>query len=389
MNCPSLNEIAAFEADASGPGAADTASHVRDCADCRRRVRVLRRQRAAIVDLLASRPPERQPGCPDWESLAAYVERGQDTTGAWVADHVERCESCLLRVATFRMADESAGRELPVLSSAFPARDEKSAWLGGFGNRWWGLGFAAGALAAAGILAIIVSRPPKLVTVALSRPPLDFPEPKFNTPHALPQPAGPPTRPNPAALPAEIGSPQVKPERQLRPEEPTLYRELPRASAPVSVVFRYSSGNASRETPLPLPEALALHSGDHFSIRVETKSSMWLYVFQEDSHNAVSALFPSVRFRTGVNPVVLSDGRVIPAPGREFALDEATGVERIYMFYGPAPIDRCERLLSLVESHSVDSDVRRILRELVRTADASDISAIGYAAIRFSFRHEP
>jgi hypothetical protein len=116
---------------------------------------------------------------------------------------------------------------------------------------------------------------------------------------------------------------------------------------------------------------------------------MWLYLFQEDGRNAVSALFPSAQFQTGVNPVNSLAGRIIPAQGREFELDETTGLETVYVFYGPAPVDRCDRLVSLVSSHSVDSDVRRILRELVRMADASDPSASGYAAIRFSFHHEP
>jgi len=116
---------------------------------------------------------------------------------------------------------------------------------------------------------------------------------------------------------------------------------------------------------------------------------MWFYVFQDDGRNAVSTLFPNVQFKTGVNPVNSSDDKIVPAPGREFELDETAGVERIYLFYGSAPIDRCERLLSLVNSHSVDTDLRRILRELVRAADASDLSAIGYGAILFSFRHEP
>jgi hypothetical protein len=42
-----------------------------------------------------------------------------------------------------------------------------------------------------------------------------------------------------------------------------------------------------------------------------------------------------------------------------------------------------------VESHAVDFDVRKILREMVRAADTSDLSALGYAALRFPFRHEP
>jgi hypothetical protein len=378
MSCPSLDDIAAFEADGSDSDE-DTANHIRRCADCERRLLDLRRQRAAVVDLLASRPPERVPGCPDWESLAAYVERGPDAVDVWVTDHVERCEACLLQVAAFRMAREPASPKLRVLPRALPARVEKSAWLGGLGGKWWMTG-SAGALAAAAMLTlIIVNRLPEYATVALSRPPADL-LPKSPVLSPPPQPAHP--------SPGASGTRGVSPE-QPQPEGPVLYRGLPKTEPPVSVIFHYSSGGASRQTPLPLPDGFTLHSGDRFSMQVATKSSMWLYVFQEDGEGAVSALFPSVSFETGANPVSSAAGRIIPAPGQAFELNETTGIEKIYVFYGPARVDRCERLLALVESHAVDSDVRKILREMVRAADTSDLSALGYAALRFPFRHEP
>jgi hypothetical protein len=387
MNCPSLDEIAAFEADGSGPGAAGTASHVGACEDCRRRLLELKRLREAIADLVASRPSERQPGCPGWESLAAYVEHGPEAVDSRVPVHVQRCEYCLLQVATFSMAQNPAKRELPVLSDARPVRVEKRSWFAGWGNNWLALGFA-GALATAGIVAIVVNRPPKYATIALSRPPTALPAPRYSTPPGPPAVSGPVTRPNPAKPSAGTGGPPGNPE-QLLPEGPILYREIPKPDAPVTAVFRYTEGNASREVPLPLPDGLTLHSGDHFSLKVKTKSAMWVYVFQEDGRNAVSVLFPSDNFHTGANPVNSAKGRMVPAEGREFALDQATGVERIYVFYGPAAVDRCDRLVSLVESHSVDPDARRILHEMVREANASSPTAIGYAAIRFAFHHEP
>jgi hypothetical protein len=387
MNCPSLDEIAAFEADGSVPGAADTASHVGGCEDCRRRLLELKRQRGSIADLVASWPPERRPGCPGWESLAAYVERGPEAVDSRVPVHLQRCEYCLLQVATFSMAQNPAKRELPVISGARPARVEKRSWFGGWGNNWLALGFA-GALATAGIVAIVVNRPPKYATIALSRPPTALPAPRYSRPPGPPAVSGPVTRPNPAKPSAGTGGPPGNPEHLL-PEGPILYREIPKLDAPVTAVFRYTEGNASREVPLPLPDGLTLHSGDHFSLKVKTKSAMWVYVFQEDGRNAVSVLFPSDNFHTGANPVNSAKGRMVPAEGREFALDQATGVERIYVFYGPAAVDRCDRLVSLVESHSVDPDARRILHEMVREANASSPTAIGYAAIRFAFHHEP
>jgi hypothetical protein len=340
---------------------------------------------------LASLAPVRAGACPDWEALAAYVEdRPGGRSGGWLDDHLTGCESCLLQVAMFRLARESELAALPVLAAVVPVRRETPARTVGFWSRWWVLGPAV-ALTALGILTIVPRHRLSNPAVARSRPAVDG-SAHGSQSQSLPTlstPSGParPTEPGPvAALSGPPDAPGLSPT-----EAPTLYRGLDQPLSrdlpgPVTILFRYLSGNVPHEVPFQSTQALALHSGDRFSLRVSTRSAMWIYVFQEDAHNAVSALFPSAQFRTGANPVDAANGRVIPSSSREFELDETTGVERIYLFYGAAPVDRCERLLALVDARSVDSDVRRILRELVRTADASDA---GYRAVRFSFRHEP
>jgi hypothetical protein len=80
---------------------------------------------------------------------------------------------------------------------------------------------------------------------------------------------------------------------------------------------------------------------------------------------------------------------VIPTDGRDFQLDETAGRERIYVFFGQTKLDRCERLLSLVESRSVDTDVRQILRAMLRAASPDQSMESTYSALRLDFSHEP
>lgn len=382
MNCPSLDDIAAFEADGSNPGVADTARHVPSCPDCQARVRELQRQREALVALMAEYPPERRQGCPEWEDLAAFVERGS----SGLALHVENCEFCLLQVANFRLAREKASRELPVLSKVLLPRVKKSSWLDGFGRNWWGVGFS-GALVAAGIMAaVLVTRAPKNAVVAVSHTPAASPSRRQAPPQVPPVSPGLPSGTTVEA-PVEIAGNQPGPER-LRGEPSILNRALKGADSFLGVVFRYTSGGKSDAIALPLPEDLTLHSGDRFSLQVTPKSAVWLYVFQEDAHDAISVLFPSAGLATGVNPAG-AHRRILPAEGQAYKLDEAAGVETIYLLYSPARMERCEHLVSLVESQTGDPNVKQILHELVRKAEVGGPSARGYAAIRFSFHHQP
>ena len=379
MTCLSLDEIAALVAGGVDPdsGSGSAAEHVRACGDCRRQVLELRE----IADLLAVQPARRRGECPEWETLAAYAEGGRGPTASdpSVEEHLGGCPKCLRQVALFRMSDDFQARKLPV-RNAVPAAPEKPRF---FAGRWLIFVPVVAAVAIAVVLAVLATRHSQRPMMAVLRPPAESPVPGPGSRPDIPQPK--------SSEPSASGAP-VKPQpgsTQSLGESPVLYRTLPGVSPPFSALFRYWSPESSREVLVPVSEALTLHSGDYFSLRISPKFPLWLYVFQEDADGDVSVLFPSAEFGTGSNPVKASDWRVIPSPNRGFQLDRTVGEERVYLFYGSEKIDRCERLLALVGSHSIDSGVRQIIRALVRTAGPRDLSTPGHAAIDFFFRHEP
>lgn len=384
MDCLSVDELAALAAEGPSSGGDDGVRHLRSCTDCARRLRDLQRQQEAITNVLAAWPPQPRPDCPDWELLAAYVEHGPGVEAS-VEAHLEECEYCLLQVARFRSAEESKRPALTLLSADSIAGPEKRSWLSMPGRGWLSLALV-GSVAALCALGVFLNRRPQYTTLALSRPPAGLP-PQLPAGHDVLPPRTAPSVPAPAPSTGKAQAQSESPQ-PLESAAP-LYRKLPGARDSVRVFIRYSSAQQTVEAALPLADPLFLHSGDRFSLRVSGASARWLYIFQQDGRGAVSALFPSAGFQTGPNPVESND-RIIPSPGYDFRLDETTGLERIYLFYGPAPVDRCERLLGLAASGgSVDPEIGRILREMVKVADTGPRSALNYDAVRFSFQHVP
>jgi hypothetical protein len=376
MDCLSVDELAAMAAEGARPGDDDALHHLRACADCSRRLSDLKRQQDSIAELLAAWPPQPGPDCPEWELLAASVEHGP-LPDASIEAHLENCAYCMLQVARFRAAQESARAPLAVLAAAPATRTEGRSWFSGPGRRGWSVALV-GTVAALCILGVSLNRKPKYDTIALSRPPVGLPPASASGP--IPTPA-PPT--------GEHQAPGATQQLPLAAEPAPLYRGLPGAGTSVRVFLRSTAAQGPVEASIPLAEPLFLHSGDLFSLRVTGASKMWLYAFEEDSQGTVSALFPNAGFRTGANPVA-SDDRALPSAGNSYPLDNTAGLERIYIFYGPARLDRCERLLGLTPSGgSTDPQIGKILREMVKVAGSSPRSALHYEAMRFSFQYLP
>lgn len=100
--------------------------------------------------------------------------------------------------------------------------------------------------------------------------------------------------------------------------------------------IEYSYRKKGEGELLPLKQGAILHSGDTFKIVFTPKQDAYVYIFQIDSNEQLSRLFPNQQY--GETPLsqpnhYLRAGRTYHAPeekNKSFQLDSKTGLEKIY-----------------------------------------------------------
>lgn len=108
-----------------------------------------------------------------------------------------------------------------------------------------------------------------------------------------------------------------------------------------------------------------LASGDQYKIIFTPDKKCWVYVLQADSRGDIYNLFPAHIFlgeNLGLtNPVTAGRTYTLPAPGKSYILDDATGQESIYFIVADAPISNLETLAADAGKLSSPESVRNLL----------------------------
>lgn len=86
-------------------------------------------------------------------------------------------------------------------------------------------------------------------------------------------------------------------------------------------------------------------SGDSFRLRIESNFDGYLYLFLRDSSGGMKLLFPYEGSKAKSNHLAAFEARSIPGRRMEwFRFDQEAGIEQVFLFVSPAPIDALERL---------------------------------------------
>lgn len=85
-------------------------------------------------------------------------------------------------------------------------------------------------------------------------------------------------------------------------------------------------------------DLLIIPSGGGFRIQIAAQKDCYVYIFQMDSHNNLTMLFPDTEEFGARNP--LESGKAYQFPNGDdwFILDQATGPEKILAFASPMPV---------------------------------------------------
>jgi len=107
----------------------------------------------------------------------------------------------------------------------------------------------------------------------------------------------------------------------------------------------------------PMGEGTSVKSGGGYAIYANPSDSCYIYVYQTDSMNKVTKLFPNPEFETDLNPVPAGSELWIPNSKRIFFLDETTGRETIYIFASADKISELEGAAAPEMSGNEISDI--------------------------------
>ena len=110
-------------------------------------------------------------------------------------------------------------------------------------------------------------------------------------------------------------------------------------------------------------------------------------MFQKDARGRVSVLFPNPDYNTGANPLPPVDAYTLPAAGRWYQLDEAVGLETLYVVCAARRLEICERLQRLAQAEAVKSEVGEMLRDVQRTSVAPGPESKGHTVFVQQFDH--
>jgi hypothetical protein len=356
VECPDVETIIAWAADPEHDSSG-VAAHVKACQTCASRLRELERARSSLGRLLRHTVPERAVRCPEAAVVRAYSLGQLGAPKSWfVAMHIKRCEACLLAVARARLSGAAElGTGPPTQLTAQAKQIGVPRGVRGAALRWRPVlyGLAGAALLCATVVVILHFRAANTVVNRTVEPP--------PTPRQVAQvPPGPP----------------INGTRLRSPSRVSAFREL---------AFRYQSGphGPLEELALPSEQRVALASGGRYGFRVRVAEEGWVYVFQLDSYGVLAQLHPSSTYGGDQNPLKASQDYYLPQDRRFFQLDEATGVETIYVVYS-----REERKDLEDEAARIASGDLQAKQRLIDALEEMSTSPAG-GCTRFSFDHVP
>ncbi len=92
-------------------------------------------------------------------------------------------------------------------------------------------------------------------------------------------------------------------------------------------------------------ENYAFHSGDSFRLRLESNFDGYLYLFLRGGTGEMKMLFPYAGAAEKSNRMKAFERHSIPALSADwFRFDQDPGIEQVFLFLSPAPIESLERL---------------------------------------------
>jgi hypothetical protein len=147
----------------------------------------------------------------------------------------------------------------------------------------------------------------------------------------------------------------------------------------VSYVYRHGG----KGPPKPLNEGEVLYSGDYYKIQFTPQEDSYVYIFQIDSSQAISRLFPMASFK-GVavnhqNPVRAGATYTLPAKDKSFQLDNQRGKETLYFMAFRQPNQDLENQYdALLKARQQNNSVRA---NQLETQLAQNLKTKGLAAI--------
>lgn len=103
------------------------------------------------------------------------------------------------------------------------------------------------------------------------------------------------------------------------------------------VHYRYSDATGNGKAK-PLNNNTQLHSGDKFTVKLEAREPLYVYLFHFDSHRQLNELL----HLSGQKDNRLDAGEKItlPADDRHFLLDDHSGKETIHTIVSPTPLNQ-------------------------------------------------
>jgi len=118
-----------------------------------------------------------------------------------------------------------------------------------------------------------------------------------------------------------------------------INRPLPAApsTAPTDLSLRYRySGPEGTGKQWALDNGATLHSGDLFTIEIEARKPLYLYLFHFDSNGQLHELLSLSRH---ANHLAADQVLLLPALHQHFFLDTHTGLETLHSIASPRPLD--------------------------------------------------
>lgn len=130
--------------------------------------------------------------------------------------------------------------------------------------------------------------------------------------------------------------------------------DLPSATAePLNIDVKYVYYPQDKGKVNNLIDGQFLYSGDRYQIIFTPTEKAYLYVFQTDSSQKISRLFPMEKFNemiiNNLNPVMPNKTDYIPAANQAFVLDNQIGEETIYFIAARQPLTELEQEYEALE----------------------------------------
>jgi len=161
----------------------------------------------------------------------------------------------------------------------------------------------------------------------------------------------------------------------------------------LKISFRYTASDGSRGSSPALPtDPLVLRSGDGFKFEFIFADRSFFYVYQLDSRETVTRLFPHPDFSPRQNPLASGQNQLLPADGNFFILDEHSGRETVYFVASRWPARDLEKLSVELDNALRPEEKQALRRKLIARlearaeAQAARVGGVFYKT--YAFQHE-